>query len=124
MKTSLLILFIWLFASTIGQADPVIVWCDITYGQTNVPASASNVIALAAGDYHCVALRADGTVIAWGRNFEGQRNVPSDLTNAVSIAAGSDHGLALRRDGTVALWGKFPPVGNPLLGAVPADATN
>jgi hypothetical protein len=124
MKTSLLILFIWLFASTISQADPVIVWGDITYGQTNVPASASNVIALAAGDYHCVALRADGTVIAWGRNFEGQRNVPSDLTNAVSIAAGSDHGLALRRDGTVALWGKFPPVGNPLLGAVPADATN
>jgi PKD repeat protein len=103
----------------------VIVWGSNSSGQTNVPASATNIIALAAGDSHCLALRVDGTVMAWGGSPAlGQTNVPSNLTNAVSIAAGSAHSLALRRDGTVVLWGKLPPVGNPLLGAVPADATN
>lgn len=106
-------------------ADPVIVWGNNTYGQTNVPISATNVIALAAGDAHCLALRADGRVIAWGGSWNfGETNVPLDLTNAVSISAGSAHSLALRRNGTVVLWGKLPPVGNPLFGVVPADATN
>ena len=93
-----------------GQASAQIsVWGDNTYGQTNVPPVGSNVIALAAGDYHCLALRADGTVAAWGDNSFGQTNVPFDLTNAVSIAAGSMSSLALRSDGTVAIWGTIEP---------------
>jgi alpha-tubulin suppressor-like RCC1 family protein len=83
----------------------VVVWGDNTCGQTNVPSNATNVIELAAGDDHCLALRSDGTVVAWGENEWGQTNVPPDLTNAVSIAAGSTDSLALRSDGTVALWG-------------------
>ena len=88
----------------VGQ---VMVWGDNTYGQTNVPASATNVIALAAGDSHCLALKADGTVVTWGRNYLGLTDVPSDLTNAVAIAAGSTHSLVLRSDGTVILLGKI-----------------
>jgi alpha-tubulin suppressor-like RCC1 family protein len=94
----------------VGRAQAqVLVWGDNFYGQTNVPASATNVIALAAGDSHCLALRRDGTVVAWGGNSSGQTNVPADITNVVSIAAGSTHALALRRDGTIALWGKILP---------------
>lgn len=107
----------------IVRADPVLVWGDNTYGKTNVPTIATNVIALAGGDNHCLALRADGTVVAWGGGGS-QTNVPLGLSNVVSIAAGSSHSLALKKDGMVALWGKLPPVGNPLLGIVPANATN
>ena len=105
----------------------IVVWGNFGTGTsslTNVPANATNVIAMAAGDAHCLALKADGTVLAWGYGPVGLTNVPLDLTNVVSIAAGSTHSLALRNDGTVALWGRLPPVGNPLLGAVPATATN
>ncbi len=90
--------------------NSVIVWGSISSGTaalTNVPANATNVIALAAGDLHCIALRGDGTVVAWGDNYYGQTNIPVNLTNVVSIAAGSTHGLALKGDGTVTMWGKI-----------------
>jgi alpha-tubulin suppressor-like RCC1 family protein len=100
----------------------VIVWGDNSAGQLYVPPSATNVIALAAGDAHCLALRADGTVVAWGANGLGQTNVPSDLTNAVSVAAGSAHSLALRSDGTVAYWGHV--LGTAMGSTLPPETTN
>lgn len=116
-----MILLSWLFTSAISQADPLLVWGDNSFGQTNVPANATNVIALAAGDSHCLALKVDGTVVAWGGNYKGQTNVTPDLTNAVSIAAGSAHSLALRSDGSLALWGAIMPNG---ITNVPSTATN
>jgi len=99
----------------------IIVWGDNSYGQTNAPSDVTNVVALAAGDNHGVALRSDGTVVAWGGNYAGQTNVPAGLTNVVSVAAGSTHSLALRRDGTVAMWGRLY---SSFITTVPADATN
>jgi alpha-tubulin suppressor-like RCC1 family protein len=81
-----------------------------------------DVLFIAAGGYHSVALKEDGTVWAWGWNANGQlgdgtqtnRNTPVQvmglggngfLTNIVAIAAGSAHTLALRRDGRVFGWG-------------------
>ena len=61
--------------------------------------------ALAAGLYHNLALRSDGTVAAWGDNVRGQTDIPAGLSNVVAIAGGWYHSLALRRDGTVAAWG-------------------
>ena len=61
----------------------------------------SNVIAITAGDYHNLALKSNGTVVAWGQNTFGQTNVPSGLSNVVAIAAGQVHSLALRANGTV-----------------------
>jgi hypothetical protein len=77
------------------------------YGQRNVPAGMTNVIAVAGGETHSMALRADGTVVAWGANGYdyGQTNVPSTLTNVIGIAAGALHSLALKADGTVVAWG-------------------
>lgn len=69
--------------------------------------------AIAAGHYHTLALKSDGTVWAWGSNSDGQlgdgtqtnRSVPvqvTGLSDVVHIAAGGAHSLAVRRDGT--LW--------------------
>jgi alpha-tubulin suppressor-like RCC1 family protein len=80
-------------------------------------ASLSNVSAIAGGEYHSAALKADGSVWAWGLNTDGQvgdgsgastRNAPvqvAGLTTAVAIAAGGRHNLALLANGTVMAWG-------------------
>jgi alpha-tubulin suppressor-like RCC1 family protein len=82
----------------------------------------SDILAVAAGNYHSVALKADGTVWTWGMNNVGQLgdntntrrltpvqvlgpNSVGFLTDIVAIAAGGIHTLALREDGTVFAWG-------------------
>lgn len=96
---------------------PVFMWGS----QTVISPGVTNVLSLAGGDDHFLALRADGTVVAWGADFWGQTDVPPDATNIVSIGAGSTHGVAARSDGAVLLWGK-------VLGSfttnVPPDLTN
>ena len=67
----------------------------------------SGVVAIAAGYYHSVALKADGSVVAWGDNTEGQTRVPAGgLGGVVAIAAGNAHTVALKGDGTVLAWGR------------------
>ena len=77
----------------------------------------SNVIAVATGNDHSLALRADGSVWGWGDNSAGQlgdgttvnRGSPvlvGGVSNVVAIAAGQSHSVALRFDGTVWAWGK------------------
>jgi alpha-tubulin suppressor-like RCC1 family protein len=66
----------------------------------------TNVVVIAGGYYHGLALRANGTVVGWGRNDSGQINLPASATNVVAIAAGGFHSLALRADGTVVGWGR------------------
>jgi hypothetical protein len=83
----------------------VVAWGNNDYGQTNVPSGLSNVVAIAAGHDHCLALQANGMVVAWGNNDYGQTNVPSGLSNVVAIAAGWWHSLALQGNGTVVAWG-------------------
>jgi len=96
---------VFLAAPLAHATGTVTAWGDNSYGQTNVPAGLSNVVAVAGGYYHSLALRADGTVAAWGYNYYGQTTVPADLSNVVAVAAGAYHSLALRADGTVAAWG-------------------
>ncbi len=76
----------------------------------------SEVIAIATGRYHSLALRSDGTVWAWGRNSYGQlgtgdtelHTVPTQvalLSGAKALAAGEYHSVALLADGTLRAWG-------------------
>ena len=70
-----------------------------------MPAGLTGVTAIAAGDYHTVALKSDGTVVAWGYNGYGQTTVPAGFTGVMAIAAGELHTVALKSDGTVVAWG-------------------
>ena len=89
-----------------------------TDGQTLL----SGIKTIAAGDYHSVAIKTDGTVLAWGDNAKGQlgdgsndrRYVPvqvvsSDgsgvLQSIQRVGAGAYHTLALQADGKVWAWG-------------------
>ena len=96
------------FASAAVRADGTLSFWGTGAG-TNLPASASNIVAVAAasGTVDC-GLRSDGTVVGWAGE-----SVPA-LSNIVSIAASYYFGLALRAEGTVVGWGSanYPvPVG-------------
>ncbi len=98
--------------------------CNATPTQSS-PNALGDVVAIAAGSGHTLALKADGTVWAWGADGLGQlgdgtvgggpvacANVctatPTQiagLSNVVAIAAGFTHSLALRSDGAVYAWG-------------------
>ena len=56
--------------------EPVVAWGATTTARQRCPAGLNNVVAIAAGGYHSLALTSDGTVVAWGRNYEGQTTMP------------------------------------------------
>ena len=79
--------------------------------------SLTDIIAVAAGRAHSLALRADGTVWSWGDNTFDQLGHNSGVTfkttpvqipglsTVISIAAGGDHSLAVNVYGDVFAWG-------------------
>ncbi len=70
-----------------------------------IPDGIESALAIDAGDYHAMALKADGSVVVWGSNEWAQCNVPGTARNIVAIAAGGDQCLALKADGTLVRWG-------------------
>jgi alpha-tubulin suppressor-like RCC1 family protein len=111
------------------------VWGDNTGEQCVVPAGLDQVVSVAGGNFHSVALKHDGAIVTWGGAFPGPpgsfiaiasgmdhfmglkpdgtvivlgedaTNVPPGLSGVVAIAAGMKHALALKPDGTVVSWG-------------------
>jgi len=100
----------------LGSSD----YQDIHYLPQKIP-YLSNIVAIAAGWNHALALDGDGNVWAWGNNYFGQlgngeiRNkfpygepVPvkvRGLSDIVAVAAGEGFSLALTRDGKLYAWG-------------------
>ncbi len=121
----LLLSLLAIFPSPLRSETQVVAWGQI-YGSTPAtPPGLTNIIALAAGYDHQLALRADGTVVAWGGlNSSGQRNVPPEATNVVRIAAGTSHCVALRGDGTVVFWGAINNQNNIVTAAPPETRAN
>jgi autotransporter-associated beta strand protein len=91
-------------------------------GATAVLNPLANVISVAAGSGHSLAVDASGRVWAWGSNASGQLGfdpasgtssaVPVALSkslfgekNVIAVAAGADHSLAVTEDGRVYAWG-------------------
>lgn len=109
----------WALLFLLGVSDPVhaqtmgqvVAWGSNILNQTNLPPDLTNVVSIAAGSVHNLALRSNGTVAAWGGGIQGETNVPPGLSNVVAIAAagfyGNNYGysLALKEDGTVVGWG-------------------
>ena len=85
----------------------VVAWGNNQEGQCAVPAGMSNVVGVASGWSHSLALKSDGTVEAWGGDYTGKglNSVPPGLSNVVAIAAEQIYNLALKSDGTVVSWG-------------------
>lgn len=79
---------------------------------TNIPPSASNIIAIAAGEGHSLALDDQGRVFAWGNPQWGaplgQDEVTQSLSNVVAIAAGENR-VALMSNGVAVVWGVSRP---------------
>src|SRR6185436_14214452 len=91
----------------------VVAWGRNNDGQCAVPGGLSNVVAIAAGGHHSLAVKSDGTVVAWGAGKTvksdglniGQSLVPTGLSGVIAVAAGELHSVALKSDGTVLAWG-------------------
>jgi alpha-tubulin suppressor-like RCC1 family protein len=83
----------------------VVAWGSNGIGETTVPGTGSDVVAIAAGSYFSMALKAAGTVVEWGNISDEQKPIPVGLSDVVAIAAGGSHRLALRANGTVVAWG-------------------
>lgn len=94
---------------------------DITNNFTTL-ASSDKIIAVSAGEYHSLALSADGRVYTWGNNYDGQlgdgsatkKSTPVDITDKFPadsgkikyISAGYRSGFAISVDDKVYGWGK------------------
>ncbi|MDR1710663.1 MAG: hypothetical protein LBR58_02200 [Propionibacteriaceae bacterium] len=78
--------------------------------EVKVPSGLTNIKAVAAGSYHFLALKSDGTVVAWGSNENKQAKPPKGLKSVAAISAGSHFSVALKTNGTVVAWGDVPPV--------------
>ncbi|HWI58488.1 MAG TPA: immunoglobulin domain-containing protein, partial [Bacillota bacterium] len=102
------------------SVSPIIGWGDNSCDQISTPVGITDVVSVAGGGTHSLALRANGSIVAWGDNAYGQSEVPPGLSNVVALAGGWSHSLALQSDGTVVAWG------NNAFGQtnVPSAATN
>ena len=64
----------------------------------------TGIAAVAAGSYHSVGVKTDGTVVAAGRSDSGQCDVRG-WRDIVAVAAGATHTVGLHVDGTVVATG-------------------
>ena len=107
------------FAAVLGTDGTVWAWGDDSAGQlghapsstpvtrpVNTIGAGSGITQLSAGDFHMLALKPDGTVLAWGANGYGQLGnggtAPvtgpvqvTGLANATQVAAGGEFSLAV-----------------------------
>ncbi len=107
---------------------PVIASGNDAFGQKMVPREVTNIIAVAAGGWHTLSLKSNGTILTWGNNWDGQCSVPTTLPDLVAVAAGGYHSLAVRANGSVIGWGNnfygqtnVPPGLPPILAIAAGD---
>jgi hypothetical protein len=95
--------------------------------RTPIPSGLNQVVAIAAGKVHSLALRSDGLVAVIGQDLPAQMTPPSSLTDAIAVESAHEVGgetselsIALKADGTVVQWGKtgaqLPPVLDQVVG--------
>ncbi|WP_431047992.1 CAP domain-containing protein [Streptomyces sp. P1-3] len=100
----------------VGDPDYFSIWPYSYKAPRPVQVDVPDVVAIAAGGCHSLALTSYGWVAAWGGNAYGElgtgdttlRSEPvpvPGLKDVVAIAAGGGHSLALKNDGSVWAWG-------------------
>jgi hypothetical protein len=99
-----------------GPGGVLVGWGYNSAGQATPP-DGNDYIVIAAGEYHGLALKSDGSIVGWGNNTAGQATPPAG-NDYVGITAGYQHSLALKSDGSIVGWGNSgsgqitPPAGN------------
>ena len=77
----------------------VVAWGDDYYNEADVPPGLTNVIAVASGYEHNLALQSEGTLVSWGYTNATANWVPTNLPRVKAIAAGWYYNVALLQDG-------------------------
>ena len=86
------------------------------YSSPKQVGSLTTWLTIAAGFYHTIATKTDGTLWSWGRNGYGQLGLGNitnysspkqvgSLTTWLNITAGGYHTIATKTDGTLWSWG-------------------
>jgi len=89
---------------TLRAGYKIIAWGNDGDGiVSNVP-EGNDFVDVAAGKYHALAIRSNGSLAAWGWNTYGQCNVPEG-NDFIAIAGGVRHSIALKSDGSIVGWG-------------------
>jgi hypothetical protein len=110
----------------------IIAWAESDagdeWGQVSDVPEGSDFVDVAAGKWHCLALRSDGSIEAWGRkDTYGEVSGKPTGNDFIAIAAGLYHSLALNSDGSIVAWGDnyygqaTPPSGNNFVAITAGD---
>ncbi|MFT7486036.1 MAG: hypothetical protein ACI9F9_001889 [Candidatus Paceibacteria bacterium] len=70
------------------------------------PPAGTDFTQVAAGTYHSLALRSDGSIESWGDDSERQIADTPPAAGFIQIAAAGWHSIALRADGSIVSWGQ------------------
>src|SRR3990172_5438455 len=102
IAASLCSLFLGQSAATAQQKGKIVGWGSQVVGVD----LDGGFIAVAAGEYHSLGLKADGSIAAWGQDWYGQCDIPSPNGDFIAVAAGEYHSLGLKAEGSIAAWGR------------------
>jgi hypothetical protein len=93
--------------------DPVDEWPHFGQSIDQQGEEGNPFVAIAAGDYHSLAVKSNGSILAWGAGESGETGdyhfgqsiAPYPNTGFVAVAAGSFHSLGRKSDHSVVAWG-------------------
>jgi hypothetical protein len=99
---------------------PVAAW-GTTLDAVKIPSWIGDVVDVAAGIYHSIMLRRDGTAVRRGLYATGaQLPSPPSAQIFTEVRAGRDHDIGLTSEGTVLVWGSSAYG----VGVIPAELSN
>lgn len=78
---------------------------QLVFGVATVFPAVAYSQSLAAGGYHTIGIRSDGTNVGWGLNSYGQSAGVGGFGSVVAVAGGREFSLGLRSNGTVVAAG-------------------
>ena len=95
-------------SADVGYLDEsgIVSWGENGSGQVIGTPTGTGFAAVAAGYYHSLALKTDGSLIAWGADNSGKVSDTPAGTGFAAVSAGDYHNLALKTDGSLVSWGR------------------